>query len=43
MPNQKDIEDKLWSAIKSDRTIMLALEGQKGGGSQPMTAILEDD
>ncbi|MBU2607236.1 MAG: pyridoxamine 5'-phosphate oxidase family protein [Alphaproteobacteria bacterium] len=43
MPNQKEIEDKLWSAIKSDRTIMLALEGQKGGASQPMTAILEDD
>lgn len=42
MPNQKEIEDKLWSAITSDRTIMLALEGQKDGSSQPMTAILED-
>jgi len=43
MPSQKEIEKKLWSELKSDRTIMLGLESGAGGGAQPMTAILEDD
>ena len=43
MPSQKEIEKKLWSELKSDRTIMLGLENKAGGASQPMTAILEDD
>jgi general stress protein 26 len=43
MPSQKEIEQKLWSELKSDRTLMLGLESGAGGATQPMTAILEDD
>lgn len=43
MPSQKEIEKKLWSELKSDRTIMLGLESGAAGGTQPMTAVLEDD
>jgi general stress protein 26 len=38
------LESKLWKAIKSDRTVMLALAGVEEGHSQPMTAqILHDE
>jgi general stress protein 26 len=38
------LESRLWKAIKSDRTVMLALAGVEEGHSQPMTAqILHDE
>lgn len=43
MRSEADITDKLWKAIKSDRTIMLGLTSGKGGDSQPMTAAFEDE
>lgn len=42
MPDQAEIEKRFWKAIKSDRTIMLGLADRSGGGSQPMTAIVEE-
>lgn len=42
MPSNKEIEKKFWNQLNDDRTIMLGLVGQTGGGSQPMTAILQD-
>ncbi|RYG39021.1 MAG: general stress protein [Burkholderiales bacterium] len=43
MASESDITDKLWKAIKSDRTIMLGLVDGRGGDSQPMTALFEDE
>jgi general stress protein 26 len=41
MPSEREIEEKFWKALKSDRTIMLGLAGE--GHAQPMTAQLEDE
>ncbi len=41
MADDAEIEAKFWKALKSDMTVMLALEGVEGGESQPMTALLE--
>ena len=43
MTTQKELEKKLWSDLKSDRTIMLALADGQGGDAQPMTVIFEKD
>jgi general stress protein 26 len=43
MPTPAEMEEKLWKALKSDRTVMLSLAGVDNGVSQPMTAQLEDD
>jgi len=43
MTDQADIEDKFWKAVKSDRTMMVALVGVEGGMGQPMTAQLDDE
>ena len=44
MKTTAELEEKLWKALKSDRTIMLALDRPGAGGkAQPMTAIVEDD
>ncbi len=43
MRTETEIVDKLWKAIKSDRTLMLGLAGDKGGDAQPMTAMFEDE
>ena len=38
------LETEMWKALKSDRTVMLALAGVEEGHSQPMTAqMLHDD
>jgi general stress protein 26 len=38
------LESEMWKALKSDRTVMLALAGVEEGHSQPMTAqMLHDD
>jgi len=43
MTDQKDIEEKFWKALHSDRTVMLGLRGVHDGHAQPMTLIFNDD
>jgi general stress protein 26 len=43
MSNETEIRDRFWKELKSERTIMLGLDGEPGGGMQPMTALLEDE
>lgn len=43
MASEREITEKFWKAVKSDRTVMLGLVGAEDGMSQPMTALLEDD
>jgi len=43
MATEREITDKFWKALKSDRTVMLGLSGVDEGHSQPMTAQLTDD
>ncbi len=43
MHTPADLEEKLWHALKSDRTLMLGLDGIEDGHSRPMTAQFEDD
>ena len=43
MPTPQELEDKLWKALKSDRTLMLGLDGVEDGHSRPMTAQAEND
>jgi general stress protein 26 len=42
MIKEDEIESKLWKALATDRTVMLALEGVDEGHSQPMTAQVDD-
>lgn len=42
MSNEQELEEKLWKALSSDRTIMLGLDGVDDGHSRPMTAIVEN-
>jgi general stress protein 26 len=43
MARERELEEKFWKALKSDRTVMLGLAGVDEGHSQPMTAQLNDD
>ena len=43
MPGDAEIRERFWKELKSERTIMLGLEGARGGESQPMTALIEGD
>ena len=43
MARERELEEKFWKALKSDRTLMLGLAGVDEGHSQPMTAQLSDD
>ena len=43
MPTQADIEAKFWKALKSDRTIMVGLDGIEDAHPRPMTAQFEED
>src|SRR6187549_411446 len=43
MESTKEFEDKLWKALKSDRTLMLGLDGVEDGHARPMTAQVEGD
>lgn len=43
MTTPAEIEAKFWKALKSDRTVMLGLEGDHPGQAQPMTVQTEDD
>jgi general stress protein 26 len=43
MSNETEIRDRFWKELKSERTLMLGLDGEPGGGMQPMTALIEED
>jgi general stress protein 26 len=43
MPTPQEIEAKFWKALKSDRTMMLGLDGVEDGHARPMTAQAEED
>lgn len=43
MPTDREIEEKFWSALKDDMTVMLGLTGAADGHAQPMTAQLDED
>lgn len=43
MADEREIEAKLWKALKSDRTVMLSLADVEDGAAQPMTVQLEGD
>jgi len=41
MPTPRELEDKFWKAVESDRTMMLGLAEDERGHSRPMTAQIE--
>ena len=43
MSNETEIRDRFWKELKSERTIMLGIDGEPGGGMQPMTALVEEE
>lgn len=43
MPTPQELETALWKAIKSDRTMMLGLDGVDDGHTRPMTALFEEE
>ena len=43
MTTPQELEQKFWKALKSDRTLMLGLDGVEDGHSRPMTAQIEGD
>ena len=43
MESTKEFEEKLWKALKSDRTLMLGLDGAEDGHARPMTAQVEGE
>jgi len=43
MAKEREISQKFWKALRSDRTLMLGLSGVDEGHSQPMTAQLAGD
>jgi len=43
MPTPQELEAKFWSALKSDRTMMLGLDGVEDGHARPMTAQIEKE
>jgi len=42
MTDPRELEEKFWKALESDRTMMLGLDGQEDGHARPMTAQAED-
>jgi general stress protein 26 len=43
MPTPQELETKFWKALKSDRTMMLGLNGVDDGHAHPMTALVEEE
>lgn len=43
MHTPQELESKFWKALKSDRTLMLGVDGVEDGHSRPMTALIEGD
>lgn len=42
MATTRELEEKFWSALQSDRTMMLGLDGIEDGHARPMTAQIEN-
>lgn len=42
MSTPLELEEKLWKAIESDRTLLLGLDGVEDGHTRPMTAQVEN-
>lgn len=42
MTDRRELEEKFWKALESDRTVMLGLDGQEDGHARPMTAQSEE-
>lgn len=42
MPDKGEIEERFWKALKSDRTVMLGLAGERAAPAQPMTISIGD-
>jgi general stress protein 26 len=43
MASERELADRFWSAVKSDRTMMLGLAGVEHGHARPMTAQLDGE
>lgn len=43
MPDDREIEEKFWKALKDSPFLMLGIEGARDGAIQPMTAQFEDE
>ena len=43
MSNETEIRNRFWKELKNERTIMLGIDGEPGGGMQPMTALVEEE
>lgn len=43
MTTPNELEAKFWKALKSDRTLMLGLDGVEDGHARPMTAQAENE
>ncbi len=43
MTTPQELESKFWKSLKSDRALMLGLDGVEVGHSRPMTAQIEGD
>jgi general stress protein 26 len=43
MPTPQELEAKFWTALKSEMTMMLGLDGVEDGHARPMTAQLDGD
>lgn len=43
MTSEAEIKARFWKELKSERTIMIGVDGAPGGGMQPMTALVEED
>jgi general stress protein 26 len=42
MPDDREIEDKFWQSLKGSPFIMLGVEHERDGATQPMTVNFED-
>jgi general stress protein 26 len=42
MADDREIEEKFWKALDDSPFIMLGVEGEREGATQPMTAVFED-
>jgi len=42
MADDRELEEKFWSELKSSPFVMLGVEGMRDGATQPMTANFED-
>ena len=43
MTTPQELESRFWKSLKSDRTLMLGLDGVEDGHSRPMTAQIDGD